>query len=73
MKCIVPLAGPDIYSDQYGLKAGLDLGGEPLISKTIHSRSWFGREISENDLIFVIREFVSDALLKSPAWSNNCC
>jgi len=55
MKCIIPLAGPDIYSEEMGLKPAFPFQGKPLISKIIHSRHWFGDQIQEQDLLFVIR------------------
>ena len=57
MKCIIPLAGPDIYTEKYGLKPAYEIDGEPLLVKAIHSRSWYGKTLFEEDLIFVIRDF----------------
>ena len=57
MKCIVPLAGPDIYSETYGLKPAFRVDGEALIKQAIHSRSWYGQTLFEEDLIFVLRDF----------------
>jgi len=58
MKCIIPLAGPDIYTEKYGLKPAFKIDGEPLLIKAIHSRNWYGKGklLSEDDLIFVVRE-----------------
>lgn len=57
MKCIVPLAGPDIFTLKYGLKPAYEIDGEPLFSRALHSRSWFGKSLNEEDLIFVLRNF----------------
>jgi hypothetical protein len=58
MKCIIPLAGPDIYTEEYGLKPAYKIDGEPLLVKAIQSRNWYGKgkSLSEDDLIFVVRE-----------------
>lgn len=57
MKCIIPLAGPDIYSKKYGLKPQVEIDGEPLLLRAIHSRKWYGSDLQEEDLIFVLRKF----------------
>jgi hypothetical protein len=57
MKCIVPLAGPDIYSKEYGLKPAYEIEGKPLISRALNSRDWYGDSLNEDDLIFVLRDF----------------
>ena len=57
MKCIIPLAGSDIYTEEYGLKPAYEIDGEPLLVKAIRSRSWYGETLFEEDLIFVIRNF----------------
>ena len=57
LKCIIPLAGPDIYIERYGLKPAYKIDGDPLLVKAIHSRSWYGETLFEEDLIFIIRDF----------------
>jgi len=57
LKCIIPLAGSDIYTEEYGLKPAYEIDGEPLLVKAIRSRSWYGETLFEEDLIFVIRNF----------------
>jgi len=57
MKCIIPLAGPDIFTIKYGIKPAYEIDGEPLLVKAVHSRSWYNYTLHEEDLIFVIREF----------------
>jgi len=56
MKCIVPLAGPDIYTEKYGLKPSYLVDNEPLLPKIINSRNWFGNRLMEEDIIFLIRD-----------------
>ena len=55
MKCIIPLAGSDVYTEEYGLKPAYEIDGEPLLVKAIRSRNWYGETLFEEDLIFVIR------------------
>jgi dTDP-glucose pyrophosphorylase len=70
LKCIVPLAGPDIYTNEYGLKPNYDIDGEPLLVKAIHSRNWYGKSLFEEDLIFVIRNFEQLGELQNLLQSN---
>ena len=67
MKCIVPLAGPDIYTRKYGLKPAYEIDGEPLLFRALHSRNWYGHSLNEEDLIFVLRDFEQLNVLKK------CC
>jgi len=64
MKCIIPLAGPDIYSEDTGFKPSWEYQGEPLISKVIQSRPWWGKQLYENDLVFIIRSMPRAAELR---------
>ncbi len=57
MKCIIPLAGPDIYTKRFGLKPIYDINGISLLVKAINSRNWYGKSLKEKDLIFVLRIF----------------
>ena len=57
MKCIIPLAGPDIDTEKFGLKPSFEINGVPLLIKAIHSRDWYGKSLFEEDLIFIIRDF----------------
>lgn len=57
MKCIIPLAGPDIHTEQFGLKPSFKINGVPLLVKAIQSRYWYGKSLFEEDLIFIIRDF----------------
>lgn len=55
MKCIVPLAGPDLWSEQYGLRPLVDVDGQPLIEAALRPRAWAGA-LRPEDYIFVVRE-----------------
>lgn len=55
MKCIVPLAGPDVWSEKFGLRPLFEVDGRPLIDLALTSRAWTGR-LSGEDYIFVLRE-----------------
>ena len=70
MKCIVPLAGPDIYNEKYGLKPAYEIDGDPLLVKAIHSRFWYGKSLYQEDLIFIIRDFEYLVDLKNLLQSN---
>ena len=62
MKCIVPLAGPDLKTDQYGLRPLYKVGDQTLIETALKPRAWAGG-LSGSDYIFVVREVVGlDAL-----------
>ena len=64
------MAGPDIYTNEYGLKPAFDIDGEPLLVKAIHSRHWYGKSLFEKDLIFVIRNFEKLSELQNLLQSN---
>jgi len=70
VKCIIPLAGPDIYTDTYGLKPAFQIAGSSLIANAINSRSWYGKLLFEEDLIFVIRNFEKLGELQNLLQSN---
>lgn len=55
MKCVVPLAGPDLWSEQYGLRPLVDVDGQPLIEAALRPRAWAGA-LGSQDYIFVVRE-----------------
>jgi len=48
MRVIVPLAGPDFIRSGGVLKAEVDLGGQPLLLRTLTSRPWAASVPSEN-------------------------
>jgi len=57
MKCVIPLAGPDFYSDSYGIKPLFDIKGTPLLEQALSSRFWIKNgELQVDDLIFVLKE-----------------
>ena len=52
---IVPLAGPDFYSQKYGYKALIDINGKALIEAVLKKRPWINADM-QSRLIFVLRE-----------------
>jgi hypothetical protein len=54
MYSIIPLAGPDFYSDAYGIKPLVDIDGQPLLSRVLESRPWWSGQ--SDSLIFVLRQ-----------------
>lgn len=62
MKCVVPLAGPDLWSEAYGLRPLFKYDGAPLIVRALTSRSW-ANELLSSDYIFVIRDIPEAAQL----------
>ncbi|MGC4410017.1 hypothetical protein D4A92_22345 (plasmid) [Rhizobium rosettiformans] len=64
MKCIVPLAGPDVWSDRYGLRPLFKVDGLPLIDLALTSRAWKGK-LGGEDYIFVLRETEGGEQLKA--------
>ncbi len=55
MKCVVPLAGPDLFSPEFGLRPLIDVDGQPLLRAALTRRVWAG-ELAAEDYIFVIRQ-----------------
>jgi hypothetical protein len=55
MKCIVPLAGPDLWTEKHGFRPLFDLDGTPLIEAALKPRAWAGR-LAPEDYVFVLRE-----------------
>ena len=54
MKCIVPLAGPDLIHPVHGLRPLLDYHGQPLLAAALESRPWRAA-LQSSDFIFVVR------------------
>ncbi|MDA7641986.1 hypothetical protein N8720_04095 [Candidatus Marinimicrobia bacterium] len=66
MKCIIPLAGPDFYNEDYGIKPLIKYEDTTLINFVINSRPWFASgEISNEDLIFILRDIKESDLFKN--------
>lgn len=55
MKCIVPLAGPDLWTERHGFRPLFDLDGTPLIEAALKARAWAGK-LGQEDYVFVLRE-----------------
>lgn len=55
---IIPLAGPDFFSERLQcIKPLLDIEGRPLLEKVLSSRGWVrSGELPPNKLIFVVRD-----------------
>jgi hypothetical protein len=54
MKCVVPLAGPDVLSPSGLFRPLMDYQGDALISKALSSRPW-AAQLTPSDYIFVTR------------------
>jgi hypothetical protein len=55
MKCIVPLAGPDLLTEAYGFRPLMRHDGQTLIERALKPRAWAGR-LKASDYIFVVRQ-----------------
>jgi len=55
MYCIIPLAGPDFYHSNYGIKPLFKIDGEVLLKKITNSRPWVS-EIKKENFIFVLKQ-----------------
>ncbi|MCA8906840.1 MAG: hypothetical protein KDA64_02930 [Rhodospirillaceae bacterium] len=55
MKCIVPLAGPDLKTEAYGFRPLLTVDGRTLLDAALDDRPWRG-DLAGSDYIFVLRD-----------------
>ncbi len=55
MKCVVPLAGPDLWTETFGFRPLVPVEGRPLLQVALDQRAWRGR-LESRDYIFVVRE-----------------
>ncbi len=55
MKCVVPLAGPDLVHPVHEFRPWVPLGGLPLLERALGSRPWKG-QLASSDHVFVLRE-----------------
>jgi hypothetical protein len=55
MKCLVPLAGPDLLHPRHGFRPLVAHGSQTLIEAALNSRAWRTRLASE-DFVFVLRQ-----------------
>lgn len=54
---IVPLAGPDFYTDKFGIRPLYPVGGATLIEHVLGGRPWLlGASGAANQLVFVLRD-----------------
>lgn len=54
MKCIVPLAGPDLHSAEFGLRPLFLWNNKPLLAHVLNGRRWRPK-LDPSDYIFVLR------------------
>lgn len=65
MKCIIPLAGPDFYNKDYGIKPLTKYNDDTLINFILNSRPWFfNKEILNEDLIFILRDIKESTIFE---------
>ncbi len=62
MKCVVPLAGPDLWTQRYGLRPLVKVDGTPMIEHALRERAWVSR-LAPSDYVFVVRETEATAEL----------
>ena len=62
MKCIVPLAGPDVIHPVAGLTPLRMIDGAPMIERVLKSRVW-ARNLKGEDYVFVVLDRPEAALL----------
>jgi hypothetical protein len=55
VKCVVPLAGPDLLHPVHGLRPLFPVDGQPLLATALDGRSW-RTSLAGEDYIFVVRE-----------------
>lgn len=54
---IVPLAGPDFYTERFGIRPLYKVGNSTLIEYVLARRPWmFGTSGTDNQLVFVLRD-----------------
>jgi hypothetical protein len=55
VKCVVPLAGPDLVHPQHGFRPLVLSGGQPLLRRALDMRAW-RKSLAASDYVFVVRE-----------------
>ncbi len=54
---IVPLAGPDFYTNEFGIRPLYLMNGVTIMESVLSKRPWIGPHLNEeNQLIFILRE-----------------
>lgn len=51
---LIPLAGPDFYSDEFGIRPLYPVGNVTLIEYVLSKRQWMSQP--ENKIVFILRE-----------------
>jgi len=67
MKCVVPLAGPDLVHEQHRFRPWTPIDGQTLLARALHMRAWAG-DLRPSDYIFVLREV--EGLSELEVWLN---
>ncbi len=65
MKCIVPLAGPDLEHVEHRFRPLVPHNGRPLLDVALNGRAWRGK-LTGADYVFVVREV--DGIAELIAW-----
>lgn len=65
MKCVVPLAGPDLVHPAHGFRPLVPVEGVPLLERALRSRAWAG-QLAGSDHVFVTRAV--DDIERLEAW-----
>lgn len=55
MKCVVPLAGPDLVHPRHGFRPLVPFEGQPLLRRALDMRAWV-KSLATADYVFVVRE-----------------
>ena len=54
---LIPLAGPDFYTKNFGIRPLYPIGNSTLIEHVLASRPWMSNESqTENQIVFILRE-----------------
>ena len=64
MKCIVPLAGPDLFDSINGFRPLVLHGGIPILIQALNRRAW-RRKLRDDDFVFVVRDVAEIRTLKN--------
>jgi hypothetical protein len=55
MKCLVPLAGPDLWTPHFGLRPLFPVDRDPLLRHALRGRAW-AKALASKDYVFVVRD-----------------
>lgn len=54
MKCVIPLAGPDLWHADHGFRPLVPVEDEPLLRRALAMRAW-AQSLAPTDYVFVVR------------------